>query len=116
MLKPSDPPPGGADDEKPVGELVHQLVEDGKSYARAELGLVKTIVAQKAGVLALPATLLGAALVLAIAGASALAVGIVAGLARWIGPVLAGLATFLLFGAVAGGLGWWAIQKAKRDL
>ena len=35
--------PGGA--ERPVGELVHQLVEDGKAYARAEIGLAKAIAA-----------------------------------------------------------------------
>src|SRR5687767_14962153 len=106
MLKPADPPPPvDPGDEKPIGELVHQLVEDGKGYARAELGLAKAIAAQKAGVLALPAALLGVALVLAIAGASALAVSLVLALDDFVGPLLAGLIALLLFCGVAGGLG-----------
>ena len=31
--------PGDQPAERPVGELVHELIEDGKAYARAELGL-----------------------------------------------------------------------------
>lgn len=118
MLKPSDPSPAppGAADERPVGELVHQLVEDGKDYARAELGLAKAIAARKAGLLALPAALLGVALVLVIAGASALAVSLVLALDHLIGPLLAGLAAFLVFGAIAGGLAWFAIRKARSSL
>ena len=118
MLKPSDPPtgPAGAGDERPVGELVHQLVEDGKSYAAAELGLVKAIASHKASLAALPAALLGAALVLVIAGASALGVGVAMALASFVGPLLGGLIAFLLFAAVAGGLGWFAITKLRRDL
>jgi len=37
MLKPADPGPPPA--ERPVGELVHELIEEGKAYARAEIGL-----------------------------------------------------------------------------
>lgn len=120
MLKPADPPaptePAGAEDEKPIGELVHQLIEDGKDYARAELGLAKAIASQKAGVLTLPAALLGGAFVLLVAGASALAVSLVLALADSVGPLGAGLIAFLLFAAIAGGLAWWAIRTAKRDL
>ena len=41
MLKPADdrlPEPG---DERPVGEIVNELIEDGKAYARAEVNLYK---------------------------------------------------------------------------
>ena len=115
MLKPADqpqqPPP-----ERPVGELVHELIEDGKAYARAELGVAKAIAAAKAKALALPAGLFGAAFVLAQAAITALAVGVFAALYWVFGPIGAGLVAFLLFSAVAGGLAWYAVQRLKRDL
>src|SRR5205814_38363 len=36
MLKPVDP--GPPPPERPIGELVHELIENGKAYAQAELG------------------------------------------------------------------------------
>ena len=52
MLKPVDP--GPQPPERPVGELVHQLIEEGKAYARAEFDLLKAIGTAKAKALALP--------------------------------------------------------------
>ena len=46
MLKPADP--GPPQEERPIGELVHELIENGKSYARAEVGLYKAIATSKA--------------------------------------------------------------------
>ena len=41
MLKPpTEPRPEPADNERPIGELVHELIEDGKAYARAEVGVI----------------------------------------------------------------------------
>ena len=34
MLKPAEP--GPPPPERPIGELVHELVEEGKAYAQAE--------------------------------------------------------------------------------
>ena len=116
MLKPADPPAPNPPDERPVGEIVHQLIEEGKSYARAEVGLAKAIAAAKAKAVALPAGLLAAALFIAMAGLNALAVGVVLALARFIGPLGAGLAGLLIFAAVAGGLAWFALQRLRRDL
>ena len=48
------PPPRA---ERPVGELVHELIEDGKAYARAEVGVVKAIARARGNALALPAGL-----------------------------------------------------------
>lgn len=110
MLKPVDPPPG----ERPVGELVHQLIEDVKAYARAELALVKAIASQKASALVLPAALFGAAFLCALAGVVALAMGVVMSLAWILGPLLAGLAGLLVFGAIAGGLAWFAVQRIRN--
>jgi hypothetical protein len=114
MLKPVDP--GQQPPERPVGELVHELIEDGKAYARAEVGLIKAIATAKGKALVLPAVLLGAAFILALAAVTALAVGIVVALAKFIGPLAAGFVGMLIFLAIAGGLGWYGVQRLKRDL
>jgi hypothetical protein len=116
MLKPVDPGPPDPALEPPVGELVSQLIDHGKTYARAEIGLAKAIAAAKARALALPAALYGAALLVALAAVTALAVGVVLALTLFIGPLLAGIAGFLVFAAIAGGLGWYATQRVRRDL
>jgi hypothetical protein len=115
MLKPVDQPepPNG---ERPAGELVHQLVEEAKAYARAEIGLAKAIAAAKGKALALPAALFGAAVIVALAAVTALAVGIVLALAKFVGPLLAGLAGLLIFAALAGGLAWYGAQRMKQVL
>jgi len=105
------PPP-----ERPVGELVHELVEQGKAYAQAEVGVVKAIVTAKARALAVPAALFGVAFVLSLAAVTALAVGTVLALMTFIGPLAAGFTGLVIFAAVAGGLGWYALQRLKRDL
>ena len=114
MLKPVDPsrvPP-----ERPIGELVHELVEEGEAYARAEVGQVQAIASAKAKVLALPAGLLVAALLVAMAAFNALAMGLVLALARFIGPLAAGLAGLLILAGIAGGIAWYAIERARRSL
>jgi len=118
MLKPSEPAmqPTGPNEERPVGELVHQLVEDGKAYARAEVNLAKTIATSKGKALALPAALLGTALVFVIAAVSALAVAVVLALAKFIGPLAAGLVALLIFAGIAGVLAWVAIGKIRSGL
>ena len=46
MLKPPNEPEGApGDNDRPIGELVHELIEDGKAYARAEAEVIKAIVA-----------------------------------------------------------------------
>jgi len=113
MLKPTEgePPP-----ERPIGELVHELVEEGKAYAKAEIDLAKAIAISKARALAIPSALFGVAFLLAQAAITALALGIFMVLYWLMGPILAGLAAFLIFGSLAGGLVWYAIQRLKRDL
>lgn len=117
MLKPpNEPEPVPVDNERPVGELVHELIEDGKAYARAELEHVRAIATGKANALKVPAILFGAAVVLALAAVSALAWGVAAALATRIGPLAGGLAAFVLFAAVAGGLGWYGAKRLREDL
>ena len=113
MLKPVDPTPPP---ERPIGELVHELVEEGKAYARAELDLAKTIGTEKAKALGVPAGVLVASLFVAMTALNALAVGVVIALAKFLGPLLAGIAGLLIFGAIAGGMAWWAIGRARTAL
>lgn len=114
MLKPAEQPDPA--EERPVGELVHQLLEEGKAYAQAEIGLAKATAAAKARALGIPAALLGAALLVAQAAVTMLAVAVFA-LLQWpLGTILAGLATFVIFGALAGGLAWYAIERVRREL
>ena len=113
MLKPADP--GPPPPERPVGELVHELIEEGKSYARAELGLVKAIAAAKGKALAIPAAMFGLAFIFALAAITALAVGVVMALSTFIGPLAAGFIGMLIFAAIAGLLGWYGYNKLMRD-
>jgi small-conductance mechanosensitive channel len=115
MLKP--PEHGDAPRvERPVGELVHQLVEEAKAYARAELGVAKAMATAKGKALALPAGLLGAALLVGQAAVTVLAVAVFFALSLVMNPILAGLLAFLVFAALAGGLAWYGVQLLRRDL
>jgi putative superfamily III holin-X len=114
MLKPVDP--GPQPPERPVGELVHQLIEEGKAYARAEFDLLKAIGTARAKAFILPGILFGTALIFALAAISALAVGVVLALAKFIGPLAAGFMGMLVFAGIAGGLGWYGAERLRRAL
>ena len=117
MLKPpTEPDAAPGDSERPVGELVHELIEDGKAYARAEVGLVRAMATAKANALKLPAILFGAAYALTLAAITAFAVGVALGLATLIGPLAGGTVAFLLFGGLAGGLAWYGVKRLREDL
>ena len=113
MLKPVEPtlPP-----ERPIGELVHELIEEGKAYARAEIDLYRKIAASKARGLSIPAALFGAAFFIGMAALNALAFGVVLALAKFIGPLAAGFIGMLIFAAVAGVLAWVGVQQARDVL
>src|SRR5260221_3537648 len=114
MLKPVDP--GPPPPERPIGELVHDLMENGKAYARAELGLAKAIAAAKGRALAIPAAMFAAASICALAAVTTLALGVVIALEPFIGPLAAGFVGMLIFAAVAGLLGWAGYQRLRREL
>jgi hypothetical protein len=116
LKPPNDPAPPPADNERPIGELVHELIEDGKAYARAEMGVVRAMATAKITALKLPAILFGMALVLALAAIGALAYGVAAGLATLFGPFAGGLVAFLLFAGIAGGLIWLGVNKVREEL
>jgi hypothetical protein len=112
MLKPVEPPPP----ERPVGDLVHELIEDGKAYARAELGLVRAIAASKGKAIAIPAAMFAAALLIGMAAINALVFGVVLALDTYIGPLAAGFVGMLIFAAIAGLLAWTGYNRLRRDL
>src|SRR5215213_853491 len=114
MLKPPDQHEGGS--ERRVGELVHQLVEDGKAYARAALDVVKAIAAAKGKALALPAALFAVALLVAQAAITVLAVAVFMALTIVMNPIFAGLLAFLIFAGLAGGLAWYGYARLRQDL
>jgi uncharacterized integral membrane protein len=113
MLKPVEPTQAP---ERPIGELVHELVEEGKAYARAEVGLAKIVAVAKAKALALPIALFAVALLIMLAALNAFAVGLVLALAKFIGPLAAGFAGMLILAAIAGGLIWFGIERARQAL
>ena len=115
MLKRTDPGPE-PQDERPIGELVHELVEEGKAYAKAELDVLKAIAAAKGKALIFPAILFATAFILALAAVTALAVGVVIALAKFVGPLAAGAIGLLIFAAIAGACGWYGSERLKRDL
>ena len=109
MLKPGNAiPPGG---ERPIGEIVGDLVDEGKAYARAELNVAKAIASDKANRLKLPLILLAAAALVGMAALNALAVAIFVLLAMVMKPALAAFLAFLLIAGAAGLLGWLGVQK-----
>ncbi len=112
MLKPAEPAPP-EDDNRGIGDIVSDLIDDAKAYAQAEVDLAKAIAADKARDLKVGGVLLVAALVLAFGAITALSVGIFALLATFLGPLLGGLVAFLLIGGVAGLLAWAGIAKIR---
>ncbi|WP_310467685.1 phage holin family protein [Sphingomonas sp.] len=115
MLKRADQPPigPGTGAERPVGEIVHQLVEDGKAYAFAELDHAKAVAGAKADAYKVPAILLGAAFLFLQAAVTVLCFAIYLSLIPPLGPFFAGLAAVLIALAIAGGLGWYALKLIK---
>lgn len=89
-----------------IGDLFGQLVDDGRTMVRAEVDLYKQVALYRAGKAKVGAGALVAGGMLAYAGLIAALVGIVLGLANWIGPVAAGLVVL----AVAGVAGYVLIR------
>ena len=83
---------GGDDEveEQPIGELFGQLIDEGKAYAKAELGLAKATAEAKAEAAKKPALLAAAALLFLIAGVGRPVHDAGLALAPLIGPLPAG--------------------------
>jgi len=92
---------GDEEDEKPIGELFGQLIDEGKAYAKAELGLAKASAEAKADELKWPAILLFSALLFAQAAATVAAVTVALALAPLIGALPGGIVAFVLAAGAA---------------
>lgn len=114
MLKPTDPDPAGS--ERSIGDIVGQLVDDGKAYAKSEVEVVKAIAAAKTRALILPATLLGVAVLFAITSLSALAIGLFFALYAFMPALLAGLLAFAILAGLAAVLGWIGVIRLRTIL
>ena len=115
MLKPAEPRPGEPDPAqgKPIGELINQLVDNGKAYAQAELNVAKAVLEEKTEAFRLSAILGLTALLFLQAAVVLLGLTVYATLNSRLGPLLAGLISTLLFLGIAGGLGWYAVQRLR---
>jgi len=113
MLKKTDPAPGS---ERPIGELVGQLVDDGKAYAMAEVEVAKAIAGAKARALILPGVLFAVAVLFAITSLSALAIGLFFALNAYMPALLAGLLAFAILAGLAALLGWIGVIRLRAIL
>jgi hypothetical protein len=84
-----------------IGDLFHQLVDDGRSLVSAEVNLYKQVALYRAGKAKSGIVALIAGGLLAYAALIAFLVGLVMGLADLIGPVAGGLAVLAVAGIVA---------------
>lgn len=116
MLKPPNEDPPSQPPDQPVGELISRVLEDGKAYALAEFNVVKAIAEEKVGAFKVPVVAIIAALLVSQAAIIVLALGITMALANLVGPLMAGIIGFLVFGGIAGGLAWWASTKIRNEL
>jgi fatty acid desaturase len=107
---------GGGDDtdERPIGELFGQLIDEGKAYAKAELGLAKASAEAKAEMAKKPALYGAASLLFLIAGVVVLCMTLALALATLVGPLAGGLIASLITFGVAYGLFLLARQEAAK--
>lgn len=101
-------------EEKGIGELFQQLVDDGKAYGQAELAYYRTLLRSKLRDARAMLWMGAVALALAQAAAVALVVGLVLTLAPLVGPGFATLIVVTSFLAIAGLMGWLAWTHVKR--
>lgn len=102
-------------EEAPIGELVGRLIDEGKGFARAEVGLVRAQAEAKIDLFKLPAILLAAAFLFVMAGVVVLCMTVALALATLIGPLAGGLVATLFAFGVAGGLALTAKRKLGPD-
>jgi Putative Actinobacterial Holin-X, holin superfamily III len=99
--------------EESIGDLVGRLIEDGRSYARAEVDLLKRIARHRANRARNGLILLAAGAILLFSSLTALILGLVLGLATLIGPLLAGIAVALLLAGIGYGLVRYGLAGLK---
>lgn len=102
-------------EERPVGEIVSQLIDEGKAYAEAEVELAKAKAMHRANGYKRAAVWGAVAFLFVIAAFVALGLTLVLSLASLIGPVLGGLAAITILLIVAGLFGLAAKNALPGD-
>lgn len=107
---------GGDDelDEKPIGELFGDLIDQAEGYARAELGLVKAKAEAKAESAKRPVLFGAAALLFLIAGVVVVSMTLALALATLVGPLAGGLIAALITFGVAYGFYILATRELEK--
>ncbi len=108
------PPAGAPAGEPSIGELLQQLVDNGRAYADAEIGYYRTLLRSKLRDARSMLWMGAVAMALALAASVALVVGLVLTLAPLVGPGLATLIVVVTFLAISGLMGWLAWTHVKR--
>lgn len=104
--------------EQTIGELVGRLIEDGRSYADAELELYKAIGRYRALRARKALVALAAGWFFMVTSMTAVVMGTVLSLAARIGPMWAGLAVgipLLLGGYLLVRYGWAGVKGLAKD-
>ena len=98
--------------EESIGDLFGRLIEDGRSYARAEIEVLKEIARHRAGRARTGMLLLAGGAVLLLSSLTALVLGLVLGLAALTGPLLAGI----IIAAALAGIGYLLVRVGLKGL
>ena len=98
--------------EDSIADLVTRLIEDGRTYAQAEIDLMKQIARHRAARARTGLILLVAGAVLGLTALTALVVGLVMALATLVGPLAAGL----IVAAALAGTGYLLVRYGLAGL
>lgn len=105
--------PASTTTESSIGDLFGRLADDGRAFARAEIGLYQAIARRRAGKAAPGAAAIVGAVFLLNAALVTLTVCLALALALLIGPLLAGIAVFLLLAIVSYVLVRWGMTRLQ---
>jgi hypothetical protein len=97
--------------EASIGDLFTRLTEDGKAFARAEVGLYRAIARRRISKAAGGAIALVVAFLLLNAALITLVISIAAAIAIKLGPIAGGAITFVAIGIIAFILVKWGTAK-----
>ena len=96
MLKRVDPP--GQKDDRPIGEMIGQVFDDGRAYAQSEVEVIKARARAEVNRYRGAALIAAGGAALALAALVAFAMTLVIGFARLIGPFGGGAAAVAILG------------------
>lgn len=110
--------PAGDPREESIGDLFGRLIEDGRTYAEAELALIKAIAEYRALRARRALVALAGGWFLLVSSMTALMIGAVTGLSQHMSPFLSGLVVGVPMAAggyILVSYGWRGIKGLGRD-